>query len=43
MFSSVDDLKLGSGVVNIRLHFPTLNATVCTYLNKNIEGEIIEY
>lgn len=43
MFSSVDDLKLGSGIINIRLHFPTLNATVCAYLNKNIEGEIIDY
>lgn len=43
MFSSVDDLILGSGVIDIRLHFPTLNATVCAYLNKNIEGEIIEY
>lgn len=43
MFSSVDDLKLGSGIINIRLHFPTLNATFCTYLNKNIEGKIIDY
>lgn len=43
MFSSLDDLKLGSGIINIRLHFPTLNATVCTYLNKNIEGKIIDY
>lgn len=43
MFSAVHDLERGSGVINIRLHFPTLNASFCTYLNKNIEGKITHY
>lgn len=43
MFLFVDDLIFGLGVVNICLYFLILNVIVCIYLNKNIEGEIIEY